>query len=139
MNNRKNNNSALFIATLGVYLGLVLAGATPQVLASAAMTRSFDVKDEIDFKDSLDKKPDDENKRASDAVQGYLQDVEYFLVNLQRLRSKGNFDVNSFARKYFNGGGHFNAAGGFNKEPLDEVVQKFKIAIAENATQLSSN
>ena len=93
MNNRKNNNSALFIATLGVYLGLVLAGATPQVLASAAMTRSFDVKDEIDFKDSLDKKPDDENKRASDAVQGYLQDVEYFLVNLQRLRSKGNFDV----------------------------------------------
>ena len=29
-------------------------------------------------------------------------------------RSKGGFDVNSFARKYFNGGGHFNAAGGRN-------------------------
>ena len=28
------------------------------------------------------------------------------------LRSQGNFDVNEFARKYFHGGGHFNAAGG---------------------------
>ncbi|MEI9956734.1 MAG: DHHA1 domain-containing protein [Ferruginibacter sp.] len=38
-------------------------------------------------------------------------------------RSKGGFDVNTFARKYFNGGGHFNAAGGFNKEPLEEWLQ----------------
>ena len=53
-------------------------------------------------------------------------------------RSKGDFDVNSFARKYFNGGGHFNAAGGFNKEPLEEVVTKFKAAIKENTAQLSS-
>jgi len=53
-------------------------------------------------------------------------------------RSKNGFDVNTFARKYFNGGGHFNAAGGFNKEPLDEVVAKFKAAIKENAAQLSS-
>ena len=53
-------------------------------------------------------------------------------------RSKGDLDVNSFARKYFNGGGHFNAAGGFNKEPLEEVVQKFKVAIKENAALLSS-
>ncbi len=53
-------------------------------------------------------------------------------------RSKGDFDVNSFARKYFNGGGHFNAAGGFNKEPLDEVVVKFKAAMKENAATLSS-
>ena len=53
-------------------------------------------------------------------------------------RSKGDFDVNSFARKYFNGGGHFNAAGGFNKEPLDIVVQKFKSAMKENAELLTS-
>lgn len=53
-------------------------------------------------------------------------------------RSKGDFDVNTFARTYFNGGGHFNAAGGFNKEPLDEVVAKFKEAIRENVKQLSS-
>jgi bifunctional oligoribonuclease and PAP phosphatase NrnA len=53
-------------------------------------------------------------------------------------RSKGDFDVNTFARKYFNGGGHFNAAGGFNKEKLEEVVLKFKAAVKENAAQLSS-
>ncbi len=51
-------------------------------------------------------------------------------------RSKGNFDVNTFARKYFNGGGHFNAAGGFNKEPLQEVVEKFKRAMEESKDQL---
>jgi phosphoesterase RecJ-like protein len=53
-------------------------------------------------------------------------------------RSKGGFDVNTFARKYFNGGGHFNAAGGRNTEPLDEVVQKFKAAMKENKEQLNS-
>jgi len=53
-------------------------------------------------------------------------------------RSKGGFDVNVFARKYFNGGGHVNAAGGFNKEPLEEVVKKFKAAIKENVEQLGS-
>ncbi|MEI7472429.1 MAG: bifunctional oligoribonuclease/PAP phosphatase NrnA [Chitinophagaceae bacterium] len=53
-------------------------------------------------------------------------------------RSKGNFDVNSFARKYFNGGGHFNAAGGQNKETLPEVVDMFKKALQENRDQLSS-
>jgi phosphoesterase RecJ-like protein len=53
-------------------------------------------------------------------------------------RSKGGFDVNTFARKYFNGGGHFNAAGGKNKEPLDEVIAKFKQAIKENKEQLTN-
>ena len=53
-------------------------------------------------------------------------------------RSKGDFDVNTFARTYFNGGGHFNAAGGFNKEPLEEVVSKFKQAIKENENFLNN-
>lgn len=53
-------------------------------------------------------------------------------------RSKGGFDVNTFARKYFNGGGHFNAAGGRNSESLEEVVKKFKEAIKENADLLKS-
>jgi bifunctional oligoribonuclease and PAP phosphatase NrnA len=53
-------------------------------------------------------------------------------------RSKGDFDVNTFARKYFNGGGHFNAAGGKNTESLEEVVAKFKKAISENKEQLTS-
>ena len=53
-------------------------------------------------------------------------------------RSKGDFDVNTFARKYFNGGGHFNAAGGQTKESLAETVELFKKAMKENKEQLSS-
>jgi phosphoesterase RecJ-like protein len=47
-------------------------------------------------------------------------------------RSKDNFDVNSFARKYFEGGGHFYAAGGRSSDPLDKTVQRFIKAIEEN-------
>lgn len=53
-------------------------------------------------------------------------------------RSKGDFDVNTFARKYFNGGGHFNAAGGQTKESLAETVELFKKAMKENKEHLSS-
>ena len=53
-------------------------------------------------------------------------------------RSKGEFDVNIFARKYFNGGGHANAAGGNNKESLEEVIKMFKAAIQENKNLLST-
>ncbi len=40
-------------------------------------------------------------------------------------RSKGDFDVNEFARKHFNGGGHLNAAGGRSDISLDETVKEF--------------
>jgi phosphoesterase RecJ-like protein len=51
-------------------------------------------------------------------------------------RSKGDFDVNTFARTYFSGGGHFNASGGRSTDSLDKTVQKFKQALRENALQL---
>ncbi|MFT3702394.1 MAG: bifunctional oligoribonuclease/PAP phosphatase NrnA [Agriterribacter sp.] len=51
-------------------------------------------------------------------------------------RSKGDFDVNTFARKYFNGGGHFNASGGRSSDSLSKTVQNFKKAIQENESQL---
>ncbi|WP_185883060.1 DHH family phosphoesterase [Blattabacterium cuenoti] len=41
------------------------------------------------------------------------------------LRSKGDFDVNLFSRKYFNGGGHKNAAGGLLKKNMSESIQYF--------------
>lgn len=48
----------LFIATLGVYLGLFIAGgAAPQVFAHSATTRGFEISDEVEVKDDLDKKP----------------------------------------------------------------------------------
>ncbi|HMH35142.1 MAG TPA: DHHA1 domain-containing protein, partial [Puia sp.] len=51
-------------------------------------------------------------------------------------RSKGNFDVNTFARTYFEGGGHFNAAGGRSSDSLEQTVQRFIKAMKENASQL---
>ena len=53
-------------------------------------------------------------------------------------RSKGSFDVNTFARKYFNGGGHYNAAGGSSKETLETAVADFIKAMKENSDQLST-
>ena len=47
-------------------------------------------------------------------------------------RSKGNVDVNTFARKYFDGGGHFHAAGGHSADSLERTVQHFLDAIKEN-------
>jgi phosphoesterase RecJ-like protein len=45
------------------------------------------------------------------------------------LRSKGNLDVNQIARKYFNGGGHKNAAGGQLNLPLNKVVELFESVV----------
>ncbi|MGB3007435.1 MAG: DHH family phosphoesterase, partial [Chitinophagaceae bacterium] len=47
-------------------------------------------------------------------------------------RSKGDFDCNSFARSYFEGGGHFNASGGRSSDSLEKTVQRFKEVLKEN-------
>lgn len=46
-------------------------------------------------------------------------------------RSIGDFSVNEFARKHFNGGGHKNAAGGISEDSLDATVQKFEQTLEE--------
>jgi len=51
-------------------------------------------------------------------------------------RSKGNFPANEFAKKYFNGGGHRNAAGGRTKLSLQEAVDLFLEKLPEFKTQL---
>ncbi len=53
-------------------------------------------------------------------------------------RSKGTFDVNVFARTYFNGGGHKNASGGGSALPLDDVKAAFIAAMKENIEELST-
>jgi bifunctional oligoribonuclease and PAP phosphatase NrnA len=53
-------------------------------------------------------------------------------------RSKGNVDVNTFARKYFGGGGHFNAAGGQTADSLEVSVEHFITAMKENKDILAS-
>ncbi|MDM1495286.1 bifunctional oligoribonuclease/PAP phosphatase NrnA [Myroides odoratimimus] len=41
------------------------------------------------------------------------------------LRSQGNMDVNQLARKYFEGGGHVNAAGGKSTLSLEDTITRF--------------
>jgi phosphoesterase RecJ-like protein len=47
------------------------------------------------------------------------------------LRSQGNFSVNDLSRRYFNGGGHQNAAGGSSNLSLAETVALFEQALRE--------
>jgi phosphoesterase RecJ-like protein len=54
------------------------------------------------------------------------------------LRSKGNLSVNEIARKYFNGGGHVNAAGATSYASLEETVRIFVDMLHENKEKLKS-
>ena len=51
-------------------------------------------------------------------------------------RSVGDFDVNTFARKYFQGGGHKNAAGGKSELSLEATVDRVLQSIEENKVEL---
>jgi phosphoesterase RecJ-like protein len=47
------------------------------------------------------------------------------------LRSKGEFPANEICKKYFDGGGHRNAAGGHSSNTLEQVIQQFKTILPE--------
>lgn len=51
-------------------------------------------------------------------------------------RSKGNFDVNAFARAHFEGGGHKNAAGGRSSESMEQNILRFKEILKQYEQQL---
>lgn len=52
------------------------------------------------------------------------------------LRSRGEFPANEICKKYFNGGGHRNAAGGASDEPLETVIEQFKALLPNYKTLL---
>ncbi|MGK6353053.1 DHH family phosphoesterase [Parapedobacter sp. DT-150] len=54
------------------------------------------------------------------------------------LRSIGEFPCNEVCKKYFNGGGHRNAAGGNSHDPLDKVIATFKSILPEYKTLLTT-
>lgn len=62
--------------------------------------------------------------------------VDRTVARKMSFRSKGNFPANEFARKYFNGGGHFSAAGGESQDSIEEVELKFKNALPDYASFL---
>ena len=51
------------------------------------------------------------------------------------LRSRGDIDVNIFAQRYFNGGGHKNAAGGKSFMSMPETIKHFEKCIKEYAKE----
>lgn len=51
------------------------------------------------------------------------------------LRSRGEVDVNLFARLYFDGGGHKNAAGGKSYVSMEETIAHFCRSVEEFAAQ----
>jgi len=55
----------------------------------------------------------------------FIEDQQQDFIKIS-LRSKVNFDVNTFARMHFNGGGHINAAGGKSALNMEESIRKFE-------------
>ena len=51
-------------------------------------------------------------------------------------RSVGDFSVNDFARKHFNGGGHTNAAGGRSEDSIADTIAKFTALLPLYKNQL---
>lgn len=63
--------------------------------------------------------------------------IDRTVARKMSFRSKDNFPANEFARKYFNGGGHFNAAGGESQDAIEVVEAKFKNYIKEYSQYLN--
>lgn len=55
----------------------------------------------------------------------FMEDLYEDFIKIS-FRSKDNVDVNQFSRKYFNGGGHINAAGGKYFKSLEDTIEDFK-------------
>jgi phosphoesterase RecJ-like protein len=55
----------------------------------------------------------------------FMEDLYEDFIKIS-FRSKDDVDVNQFSRKYFNGGGHINAAGGKSNESLADTIETFK-------------
>lgn len=55
----------------------------------------------------------------------FMEDLYEDFIKIS-FRSKGNVDVNQFARKHFNGGGHINAAGGKYLKSIEDTIADFK-------------
>ncbi|OCA78624.1 exopolyphosphatase [Chryseobacterium contaminans] len=60
----------------------------------------------------------------------FMEDLYEDFIKIS-FRSKDDVDVNQFSRKYFNGGGHINAAGGKSMDSLPGTIEIFKARLIE--------
>ena len=62
----------------------------------------------------------------------FIEHKDFIRVSL---RSRGAVDVNTFAARYFEGGGHHNAAGGKSFVSMPETIARFEAAVEEYAKE----
>ncbi len=67
----------------------------------------------------------------------FIENKQENIVKLS-LRSKGNFSVNDFARKHYQGGGHTNAAGGKSSLSLRKTINEFITILPHYKNELSN-
>ena len=67
-----------------------------------------------------------------------MKSVQFAAIFIQReekvrisFRSKGNFDVNHFAKTHFNGGGHRNASAAYHYDTLENTMVYFESLLAQ--------
>ena len=60
----------------------------------------------------------------------FLEHNDFIRISL---RSRGAVDVNLFARTYFDGGGHKNAAGGKSFLSMEQTLARYAEAVEEFA------
>ncbi|MGB5668677.1 MAG: bifunctional oligoribonuclease/PAP phosphatase NrnA [Maribacter sp.] len=65
----------------------------------------------------------------------FIENKEDGIIKIS-LRSEGDFSVNEFARKHFNGGGHTNAAGGKSDVSLKQTTDYFVSLLKEYKDEL---
>lgn len=63
----------------------------------------------------------------------FIEDPNVIKVSF---RSFGDIPVNELARKYFNGGGHRNAAGGTSSDSLEVTLNKFRQLVIKQTKEL---
>lgn len=75
-----------------------------------------------------------------------LEDIVFALIFIENkeegiikisLRSVGDFSVNEFARKHFQGGGHDNAAGGKSDLGMEETIEQFNAILKTYKSRLN--
>ena len=67
----------------------------------------------------------------------FIENKEENIIKIS-LRSQGDFSVNEFARKHFQGGGHTNAAGGKSDLSLKETTAYFESTLEEYKGELTA-
>lgn len=104
---------------------------------TAYITLSQDEKDRFNYEKGDTEGVVNYALSVKDVVFGviFIEDREQGIIKIS-FRSKGSFSVNQFARAYYNGGGHDNAAGGKSFKTLEETVIEFESLLPQYKDQL---